>query len=76
MANALSEFEKFKIKLGVTYDQVTKQCWFFHRWGRWQTVRSGDITNIAQKVKVGEFFRQARHCQRCNKLEMCDVEIR
>ena len=49
-------------------------CWFFHRWGQWETIAKGDIGLFDRRdtIKgiIGRFVDQQRQCQRCRKIEL------
>ncbi len=59
---------------------MSKQCWFRHRWNRWeQYVERGRATGgiLAPKAIQGVWYdyaetRQRRTCERCGK---CDDEL-
>ncbi len=67
----ISKFEEFKIKILGAPEIRGIQCWFFHRWSRWEQYKV--------KVKVGDGvwfdgLRQYKKCLRCGYVK--DIWLR
>ena len=74
--NVLSPFERFKERIIGKVDNTRSQCWFFHRWSRWQVTSQNSIIQVCKDGKEGQVGLctvQERYCHRCHKRQIDSI---
>lgn len=46
-----------------------KNCFLWHKWGKWKDVDAGDILREDNSIK-GKYIVQERRCEICNKVQL------
>lgn len=60
--------------LVLPWTHTTGDCRLFHRWSKWGPQQYG--RKLYAGTPIGDFAYQERHCARCGRVQMKDVQCR